>query len=155
MNPDFMKKAIILAQKAMQKNEVPVGAVIVYKDQIIGEGFNQKETNLLPFHHAEILAIQEACLFLKNYRLIDCDIYVTLEPCLMCAGAIISARLKNCYFGTSDPKGGAFGSLYDFSQDLRLNHRVNIQSGIEKENCQELLKIFFKQLRQSKKDLEK
>jgi len=142
-----MKKALIEAEKAQEKNEVPIGAVVVYQNQIIGKGFNQTETLQDPTAHAEMIAISAAANFLQSWRLQDCSLYVTLEPCAMCAGAIVLARISQLIFGTFDPKAGACGSLRNIVQDERLNHQVAIISGACQEACSGILKSFFQGIR--------
>uniref|UniRef100_A0A7V4N365 tRNA-specific adenosine deaminase n=1 Tax=Thermodesulfobacterium geofontis TaxID=1295609 RepID=A0A7V4N365_9BACT len=141
----FMKEALAEAELAFKEEEVPVGAVIVSPDgKIIGKGRNQIIKLNDPTAHAEILAIKEACKNLGNFRLLGCKIYVTLEPCPMCAYALILARIEELIFATRDEKGGACGSIYNITQDLRLNHRIKIREGLLKEEAQNLLKNFFK-----------
>ena len=147
----FMKQALVQAQKAYDMDEIPVGAVIVKDGEVIAKAYNQKETKNNPIAHAEILAIERASKKLGRWRLDDCDLYVTLEPCPMCAGAIIQARLKNLYIGTMDPKSGACGSVLDLSKDFPFNHKVNTIVGIKKLECEKILKDFFKQLRNKTK----
>lgn len=146
----FMKQALIQAQKAYEIEEIPVGAVIVKDGKIIAKAYNQKETKGDPVAHAEILAIQRASKKLGRWRLDDCDLYVTLEPCSMCAGAIIQARINNLYIGTSDPKTGACGSVLNLLQDYTFNHKVNVTTGIMKNECEKILKDFFHYLRNKK-----
>jgi len=148
----YMRKAIDLARKAEELGEVPIGAVIVKNDQIIGTGYNRREIDCNPLAHAEVMAIQQASQALGGWRLEECDLYVTLEPCPMCAGAIVQARIERVIFATSDPKAGYAGSLYNVLQDQRLNHQTEVISGIYQEECQEMLKSFFKKLRQQKKE---
>jgi len=140
---NFMKEALKEAKKAFEKEEVPVGAVIVKDNEIIARGHNQKECLHDPTAHAEMLAIREAAFKLGRWRLSDCLIYVTLEPCAMCAGAIVLARIKSLIFGAYDPKSGAVGSLMNIASDERFNHQVEIKSGILLEECSALLKDFF------------
>ncbi len=144
-----MKEALKEAEKALKKKEVPVGAVVVYQNKIIGRGHNQTETLKDATAHAEILAIGAASNFLNSWRLNDASIYVTVEPCIMCAGAIILSRLDRLIFGTPDPKAGACGSLYNLPQDIRLNHQVEIISGVLEDQCKSILKAFFEKLRKS------
>ena len=144
-----MKEALKEAKKAYEKLEVPVGAVIVKDGKIIAKAHNLKETKNTATAHAEILAIEKASKKLNSWRLIDCDMYVTLEPCTMCMGAIISARIKNLYIGTLDPKTGACGSFVDLSE-LKYNHTVNLFKGILQDKCEYILKDFFKNLRRNK-----
>ena len=151
MNEKFMKEALKEAQKAYDKEEVPIGAVIVKNDKIIARAHNLRETKKKAIAHAEILAIEKACKKLDAWRLEDCDLYVTLEPCVMCAGAIINARIKNLYIGTMDEKGGAVGSKINLLKDIKLNHDVEVKSGILKEECSKILKDFFKELRKGEK----
>jgi tRNA(adenine34) deaminase len=144
MNHDhYMKRALELAQKAAAAGDVPVGALIVRNDEILAEAFNEKEAVKIPSCHAEILAIERAALKLDRWRLIDCDLYVTLEPCLMCAGAIVQARLRSVIYGATDPKGGAVESLYQVLSDGRLNHRPNVIGGVKAEECSQMLSQFF------------
>ncbi|KPL03982.1 MAG: hypothetical protein AMJ90_02400 [candidate division Zixibacteria bacterium SM23_73_2] len=147
----WMKEALKEAKKAFQKKEVPVGAVVVYENKVIGRGHNQIETLNDPTAHAEILAIGAASNYLNSWRLSGASIYATVEPCIMCAGAILLARLDNLFFGASDPKKGGCGSLYNLLQDSRLNHQVKIFSGILEKNCQILLNQFFAEIRKIKK----
>ena len=141
-----MREAIRIAQKCVKKNEVPVGAVIVYKGKIIARAGNLREARKNPLAHAEIRAIQKASKRLGGWRLCDCVMYVTLEPCPMCAGAIINARISEVVFGAWDPKGGAFGSLYNLA-DGRLNHIPRVIGGVMEEPCAALLKDFFRKRR--------
>lgn len=139
----FMERALILAQQAAEQGEVPVGAVVVYQNNIIGEGYNQPITACDPTAHAEIVAMRQAAQYLENYRLIDCDLYVSLEPCAMCAGAMIHARIKNLFFGAFDPKSSA-DAVFSSSLSEKLNHKVNIEGGLLETECAHLLKEFFK-----------
>ena len=148
----FMKEALKEAKKAYDKLEVPVGAVIVKDGKIIARAHNLKETRLDTTKHAEMLAIQKASKKLKSWRLLDCEMYVTLEPCSMCAGAIINSRIKKIYIGTSDEKTGAVGSVFNLFEDYTFNHKVEVEKGIMKEECENLLKSFFKMLRKLKKE---
>lgn len=142
----YMKIAIDEAKKALEKSEVPVGAVIVKDDKIIATAHNLKEITKDPTNHAEILAIRKACKNLGRWRLNDCSMYVTLEPCAMCAGAIIQSRIKTLYIGTFDPRAGACGSVFNITQDERLNHWVNVK-WLYDEDCSNLLQEFFKERR--------
>ncbi len=151
MNSKFMLIAINEAKKAATMGEIPVGAVIVRDGEIIAKAHNLRETNKSPLAHAEIIAIDIASKHLGGWRLENCDMYVTLEPCLMCAGAIYQARIKNLYFGATDSKAGAVESLYQVLSDNRLNHMVNVESGLCEDDCSRLLKEFFADLRRSKK----
>ncbi len=147
MQEKFMKEALKEAKKAYEKEEVPVGCVIVKDGKIIARAHNLKETKYDTTKHAEILAIQKASKKLKSWRLIDCDMYVTLEPCSMCAGAIINSRIRKIYYGASDEKTGAIGSVFNLLEDYKFNHKVEYQSGVLQEECEEILKEFFKYLR--------
>ena len=142
-----MKEALIEAKKALVKNEVPIGAVIVKDNNIIGRGHNSRETLNDATAHAEILAIKEACKSLNNWRLTDCDMYVTLEPCLMCSGAIINSRIKNLYIGTTDSKVGATSSIMDIFSTHGINHKVNVDFSYLNDECSNLIKSFFSTLR--------
>lgn len=146
----FMKEALKEAKKAYNKLEVPVGCVIVKEGKIIARTHNLKETKLDTTKHAEMLAIQKASQKLKAWRLLDCEMYVTLEPCSMCAGAIINSRIKKLYIGTMDEKTGAGGSVLNLFEDYTFNHKVEVETGIMKEECEKILKDFFKELRQIK-----
>lgn len=146
----FMKEALKEAEKAYSKLEVPVGAVIVKNGKIIARAYNQKESKTDTTKHAEILAIQKASKKLKSWRLIDCEMYVTLEPCTMCAGAIIHSRIKKVYIGAMDEKTGAVGSVLNLFEDYKFNHKPEVEKGILKEDCESLLKQFFKELRKLK-----
>ena len=147
----FMKEALKEAKKAYDKLEVPVGAVIVKDGKIIARAHNLKETKYDTTKHAEILAIQKASKKLKTWRLLDCEMYVTLEPCSMCAGALINSRIKKLYIGTMDEKTGAAGSVLNLFEDYTFNHKVEVEKGIMKEESESLLKDFFKTLRKMKK----
>lgn len=149
MNIDFMKRAIELAEISALEGEVPVGAVVVKDDEIVGEGRNRREIGKNALYHAELEAIDNACKRLGGWRLWQCDLYVTLEPCPMCAGAIINSRIKTVFFGANDKKAGSFGSVVSFN-DLPYNHKPAIVSGIMSEECSSLLTTFFKNLRKSK-----
>ena len=146
-----MKQALQLAYESALEGEVPIGAVIVKNGEVISTGRNRREYGKNALYHAEIEAIDNACKKLGGWRLWECDLYVTLEPCPMCAGAIINARIKNVYYGAHDSKAGSFGSVIDFNT-LPYNHKPNITSGIMEEECRNILSDFFKQLRQKKKD---
>ena len=135
MDSIFMKEALKEAKKAYKKLEVPVGCVIVKDGKIIARAHNLKETKYDTTKHAEILAIKKASKKLESWRLIDCDMYVTLEPCPMCAGAIIQSRIKNLYYGASDEKTGAVGSVLNLMEDFKFNHIVNVEKGILKNDC--------------------
>ena len=143
----FMKEALKEAQKAYDKLEVPVGCVIVKDGKIIARAHNLKETKKDTTKHAEIIAIEKASKKLEAWRLLDCDMYVTLEPCSMCAGAIINSRIKNLYIGTMDKKTGAAGSVLNLFEDFTFNHKVTVKTGILQTQCEKILKDFFKELR--------
>ena len=151
MKEKFMKEALKEAQKAYNKLEVPVGCVIVKDDKIIARGHNLKEIKNDTTMHAELIAIRKASKKLESWRLNDCEMYVTLEPCSMCAGAIINARIKKVYIGTLDEKTGAVGSVLNLFKDYTFNHVVDVEQGILQEECQQILKEFFKELRKQKK----
>jgi len=143
----WMQEALLLAHRAEAAGEVPVGAVVIKDGVIIGRGFNQPISAHDPTAHAEIIAMREAARALNNYRLTDTTLYVTLEPCAMCAGAMVHARIRRLVFGAADPRAGAAGSIFNIVQMPELNHRVEITSGVLAEQCGELLKIFFLQRR--------
>jgi tRNA(adenine34) deaminase len=145
----WMEFAFKEAELGYKRNEVPVGCVIVQNNRIIGKGHNQIETLRDPTAHAEIIAITAAATQLDNHRIEDCTMYVTLEPCTMCAGAIVLARIPLLVFGAPDPKAGACGTLYNIVQDKRLNHRVELVKGILDSKCAGILKEFFSKLRTS------
>ena len=142
-----MKEALKEAQKAYNKEEIPVGAIIVKDGKIIARAHNIKEEKRDTTKHAEIIAIQKASRKIEAWRLNGCEMYVTLEPCAMCAGAIIQARLKKVYIGTKDPKTGACGSVLNLLEDYKFNHKVECEVGIKQEECEKILKDFFKKLR--------
>jgi len=144
----FMKIALQQAQIAYDKNETPVGAIIVHEGKIIGKGFNQVEKLQDATAHAEIIAITSAENTIGNWRLKNCDIYVTLEPCIMCVGAIINSRIRNVYFGAYDKKLGGCTSLYNLCNDPRLNHKSGIKGGIMEIDCNWILNEFFQKIRQ-------
>lgn len=146
----FMKEALKEARKAYDKLEVPVGAIIVKDEKIIARAHNLKETKFDTTKHAEILAIQKASKKLNSWRLIDCEMYVTLEPCSMCAGALINSRIRKVYIGANDEKTGAVGSVFNLLEDYTFNHKVQIEKGILKQECENILKDFFKQIRKIK-----
>jgi tRNA(adenine34) deaminase len=140
----WMAHALSLAKRAELQGEVPVGAVIVHDDQLIGEGWNQPITNNDPTAHAEIRALRAACQNLNNYRLPDATLYITLEPCVMCAGAIIHARIKRVVYATKEPKTGAAGSCFDIFNAPQLNHHVDCEHGVLAEESSALLRNFFR-----------
>ena len=146
----FMKEAIKQAKKAYDKEEIPVGAVIVKDGKIIARGYNKKEEKKDTTQHAEIIAIQKASRKIGAWRLHDCEMYVTLEPCAMCTGALIQARLKRVYIGTMDPKTGACGSVLNLLEDYKFNHKVEVETNIMQKECEKILKDFFKYLRSKK-----
>lgn len=145
----FMRAALEEAEKAKNEKEVPVGAVIVHEGKIISTGRNRREILKNSVSHAEIEAIHRACKKLGRWRLSGCDLYVTLEPCPMCTGAIINSRISNLIYGTNDPKAGSCGSVINLF-DLPYNHKPQVTSGILKEECSEILSSFFKELRKQK-----
>jgi tRNA(adenine34) deaminase len=145
-NEKFMVEAYKQAIKAKEQGEIPIGAVIVYNNKIISRAYNKREKSQNATHHAEILAINKACKKLKSWRLEDCEIYVTLEPCIMCYGAIINARIKKLYYGAKDNKGRIDKSLL-FSKNNSLNHNLEIKGGILEKKCSEILINFFKEVR--------
>jgi tRNA(adenine34) deaminase len=147
----FMREALKLAQEAAGLGEVPVGAVAVKDGQIVGRGFNRREIDQNPFAHAEFLAMQRAAESLGVWRLTGVTVYVTLEPCAMCAGAMVLARVSRLVFGATDPKAGAVGSLYELATDERLNHRFEVQGGVLADECSAELKRFFLALRERRK----
>ena len=146
MTEKFMNKAIIEAKKCFAHGDVPIGAVITQNNKIIAKAYNQKEWKKSATYHAEILAIEKACKKIGDFRLSDCDIYVTKEPCLMCLGAILSARIKNIYFGAYDKK---YGTGY-LAENNNFNHKSKIIGGVCSDECELLLSDFFKELRESK-----
>lgn len=151
----YMKEALKEAKKAFDKEEVPVGAVIVRNGKIIARAHNIKETGHDATAHAEILAIKKACKKMEAWRLIDSEMYVTLEPCSMCAGALINARIKKLYIGTNDEKTGACGSKLNLLEDYTFNHKVEIERDVLKDECEKMLKNFFKILRKRNKSEKK
>ena len=146
----FMKEALKEAQKAYDKKEIPVGAVIVKDNKIIARAHNVKEEKNDTTKHAEIIAIQKASKKLNAWRLTGCEMYVTLEPCSMCAGALIQSRISKVYIGTMDYKTGACGSVLNLLKDYEFNHKVEMEKDILQEDCEKILKDFFKELRKSK-----
>lgn len=152
MNQDtiFMTAALALAHQAAMAGEVPVGAIVVKNGEIIGQGSNAPIDSHDPTAHAEIMAIRAAAKHLGNYRLVDCTLYVTLEPCAMCAGAIQHARIARLVYGASDPKTGACGSVINLMQEQKLNHHTQVEAGVMAQTCATLLSDFFKQRRLQK-----
>ena len=149
----FMQQALKCAENAQEKDEVPIGAVIVKDNKIIAKGYNKSITLKDTTAHAEIVAIRKACKKLNNYRLNDCSVYVTIEPCSMCMGALVLARIKNLYFGAKDIKAGACGSILDISK-ARTNHKIKIYSGLLEQDCARIIKEFFKNKRKNAKRFE-
>ncbi|MCF6466563.1 tRNA adenosine(34) deaminase TadA [Clostridium sp. Cult2] len=147
MDEIYMGLALEEAYKAFSTYEVPVGAVIVHDGKVIGKGFNQKETLKDPTAHAEIIAIKEASNYLRGWRLIDCTMYVTLEPCSMCAGAIINSRIARLVVGTKDPKRGCCGSIVNLLDNPNFNHKVEVEFGLLEDECSNIITNFFKQIR--------
>lgn len=147
----YMKIALAEAKKAEAIGEVPIGAVIVKDNQVIARAHNLRETIQQPTAHAEHIAIEKAAEVVGSWRLEDCTLYVTLEPCVMCSGAIVMSRIPRVVYGAKDPKGGCSGSLMDLLQESRFNHRAEVVSGVLEEDCSLILKNFFKQIRDKKK----
>lgn len=147
----FMQRAFELAKKAEVLNEIPVGAVVVHQGKIIGEGYNKSILLNDPSAHAEMIAIRQAGQQLNNYRLLDCTLYVTLEPCPMCAGLLVHSRIKRLVFASKDLKTGAAGSAFDLLRNTKLNHRLTVDNGIMSDECSEMLSGFFKRRRSEKK----
>lgn len=147
----FMQAAIEEAEKASKLDEVPIGAVIVYQGEVIARGYNIRETSQTTLSHAELIAIQEANGKVGSWRLEDCTLYVTLEPCPMCAGAIVQSRIRRVVYGAADPKAGCGGTLMNLLNDERFNHQVEVTSGVLEVACSTLLTDFFKMLRKKKK----
>ena len=145
----FMKKALQEAKKAYDIEEIPIGAVVVKDGKVIARGYNKREKNNMATAHAEMIAIEKACKKLNNWRLADCTLYVTLEPCPMCTGAIINARIPRAVFGATDQKSGACGGYCDLSNANILNHTFEVQKGVLEEDCKDILNKFFKELRKN------
>ena len=148
----FMKEAIKEAKKAELIDEVPIGCVIVKDDKVIARGHNVRESKKTPLGHAEIIAIDKASKKLGAWRLQDCDIYITLEPCIMCMGAIIQSRIRNIYYGAKDYKGGAISSSINVLEARNINHHPNVEGGILEEECGSLISNYFKDKRMQKKN---
>ncbi|MDD6042902.1 MAG: tRNA adenosine(34) deaminase TadA [Eubacteriaceae bacterium] len=146
----FMKEALREAEEAFDLGEVPIGAVIVKDDEIIARGHNLTETTKDPTAHAEMIAIREAAEKLGGWRLPGCSLYVTIEPCSMCAGAMVWSRIEKLYIGAMDPKAGACGSVFNIVEEDKLNHRIDVERGIMAEECSAIMKQFFVQLRKKK-----
>lgn len=147
----FMQEALKEAQKSLAKEEIPIGCVIVHEGKIIGRGHNAREELNQAIMHAEIMAINEANATVGNWRLLDCTLFVTIEPCVMCSGAIGLARIPNVIYGATNAKFGGAGSLYDILQDTRLNHRVAVETGVLEEECSSIMQSFFRTRRKQKK----
>lgn len=146
----FMRLALREAEKAYEHQEVPIGAVIVHGNKVIGRGYNQIEMLQDPTAHAEMIAITAAADALGSRRLLDCTLYVTIEPCCMCAGAIVLARVPRLVFGAADPKAGACTSLYTITEDSRLNHRCTVEHGVLQQDCAAIIRSFFVERRKAK-----
>ena len=146
----FMRAALEAAEAAGELGEVPVGAVVVREGEIVGRGFNRREADDDPLAHAEVLAIREAARQTGHWRLVGCTLYVTLEPCAMCAGALVNSRIERLVFGARDPKAGFCGSLGNLVQDPRLNHRLEVREGVLQAESRSLLQAFFARLRRSR-----
>lgn len=144
----FMRMALEQARCAAAMGEVPIGAVVVHEGRVVGRAHNRRETDADPAAHAEFSAMLEAARALGRWRLTGCTVYVTLEPCLMCAGLMVNARIDRCVYGAPDPKGGAVGTLYDVSHDERLNHAFEVTAGVLRDECAETLRAFFRRRRQ-------
>jgi tRNA(adenine34) deaminase len=147
MHEHYMRMALVEAQAALAESEVPIGAVIVHRDRVIAAAHNQREQLHDPTAHAEMIAITQAAASLGDWRLEDCTLYVTLEPCPMCAGAIVQARIPQVVYGAADPKGGGVRTLYQLLEDDRLNHRAEVVAGILAQPCAEILTNFFREQR--------
>lgn len=145
----WMKQALALAQKAWEQGEVPVGAILVLDDEVIGQGWNRPITRHDPTAHAEIMALQQGGQIVQNYRLLNATLYVTLEPCVMCAGAMVHSRIKRLVYGASDLKTGAAGSLLDILRHPGMNHQIEITAGVMANECSEMLSQFFQQRRET------
>ena len=151
MDNYFMEMALVEARKAEDIGEVPIGAVIVKDNKVIASGYNERETLKNPLAHAEIIAINNASKALDSWRLLECTLYVTIEPCSMCAGAIVNSRIQRVVIGAMDPKMGACGSVVDLVRHEKFNHRVELVQGVLEEECSNIIKQFFKKLRNRKK----
>lgn len=148
---DYMQAALAEARQAELLGEVPIGAVVVYQGQIVGRGHNMREHFQDATYHAEMLAIMEACTTLGSWRLTGCELYVTLEPCIMCAGAMINARIDHLYYAAPDPKAGGVTSLYQLLNDQRLNHQVTVHAGLLADQAAQMLRDFFRAIRRRRK----
>lgn len=151
----FMNLALAQAKKAEELDEVPIGAVVVYENQVIAQGYNRREVDNDPAGHAEFIAMKQASEKLGVWRLSGCTVYVTLEPCLMCAGLMYQARIDRCVYGAADPKAGALGSLYSVNEDDRLNHTFDVTSGVYSQECATVLRTFFQNKRKRNKERKK
>lgn len=152
----YMELALEEANKALKQDEVPIGAIVVDPDgKVIGKGYNRRELDQDATQHAEMIAIREACKNIGLWRLIDCSLFVTLEPCPMCAGAIINSRIKDVYFGTMDPKAGACGSVVDLFSVEKFNHHPHVIRGLFQEKSSQMLKDFFREIRKKQKEAKK
>lgn len=150
---DYMRQAVRQARLALKYDEVPIGCVIVCEDKIIGRGYNRRNTDKSTLAHAELTAIKRAAKVLGDWRLDGCEMYVTLEPCQMCAGAIVQARIKKVYIGCMNPKAGCAGSILNLLEQPAFNHQAEIEKGILEDTCSNLLKTFFKELRKKKENI--
>lgn len=148
---EYMALAMAEAEKAGALLEVPIGCVIEYQGQVIGRGYNMRNTKKSALGHAEITAIEEATAYMEDWRLEGCTMYVTVEPCPMCAGAILQSRMTNLVIGTMNPKAGCVGSIYNLLEDERFNHTVNVVRGVQEDECRAQMQNFFRRLRESKK----
>ena len=149
----WMRECLCLARDAAVRGEVPVGAIVVHDGVIIGRGYNLRESTADPTAHAEVIALREASQHLGFWRLLDATLYVTLEPCAMCAGALVNARISRVVYGCKDPKGGAVDSLFQIVTDPRLNHRLTVTSGILEQECADVLSEFFRERRRQKAEM--
>ena len=150
-NEKYMREAIRQAKKAYAIGEVPIGCVIVYEDKIIGRGYNRRTIDKNPLAHAELIAIKKASKKMGDWRLEECTMYVTLEPCQMCSGAIVQARMKKVVVGCMNPKAGCAGAILNLLQVEKFNHQVELETGVLEEECSEMMKNFFRELRKTKK----
>ncbi|OUS32691.1 hypothetical protein A9Q98_01135 [Thalassotalea sp. 42_200_T64] len=155
IDEDFMRQAMLLAEKADLEGEIPVGAVLVANEKVISEGWNQSIQLHDPSAHAEMQAIRQAGPQVENYRMLDCTLYVTLEPCPMCAGLLVHSRIKRLVYGASDLKTGSCGSVFNLTNSDKLNHQVEVTSGVLKDECSTMLSAFFKRRRNEKKAAKK
>jgi len=154
-NEKFMKQALKEAKKAYEINEVPIGCVIVLNEKIIARGYNRRNIDKNTLSHAELIAIKKASKKMGDWRLEDCTMYITLEPCQMCAGAIVQSRMKKVVIGSMNPKAGCAGSVFNLLQVAAFNHQVDIETGVLEEACSAMLSNFFKELRENKKRVKK